>query len=84
VRLPKRTTDSKTCHHALQQVQHREKWDIRTGGNPGLHAELQMVSMAKRLGAVTKWMIKAGMLEQFSRAAEILNEEEQEGDEDGP
>jgi len=36
-----------------------------------------MISTAKGLETITKWMIKAGVLEQFSRAAELLNDDEQ-------
>ena len=54
----------------------------------GLRDYTQTVSTAKGLKIVTRWIIKSGMLEQFRRAAELLNEEESEEQvifsEDGP
>ena len=35
---------------------------------------MQLISTAKGLGVVTKWIIESGMLDQFRRAAELLNE----------
>src|SRR6266480_335715 len=54
----------------------------------GLRDYTQTVSTAKGLKIVTRWIIKSGMLEQFRRATELLNEEESEEQvvfsEDGP
>ena len=36
---------------------------------------MQMISTAEGLGVVIQWIIKSGILDQFRRAAELLDEE---------
>ena len=73
--------EQQTAKHIIIRCSKYSPERSRVFTQAGTQDYMQMISTAKGLEAVTKWMIKARMLEQFSRAAELLNENEDKQDE---